>query len=163
MQFRKALQSDKRNLVKMRVSLQRHVEKSNDEIWKMTEPGIQKIEQGVDQMLSDSEGLVLVAEKNGDIIGFAYGNVAKRTDYEPNMVGFINMIFIRENYRQQGIGTELVHKLCQYFKSNNAEHITLRYVVGNREAQAFWGYLSFKPIIHIANTKLEQIEERLQK
>jgi len=163
MQLRKAVPSDKQNLVQMRLSLQQHVEKSNDEIWKVTELGIRKLEQDVDQMLSDTEGLVLVAEKNGDNIGFAYGSVAKRTDYKPNRVGFINMIFIKEHYRRQGIGKKIVHRLCQYFESNNAEHITLRYAVGNRGAQAFWKRLGFRPIIHTANTKLEQLKEQLQK
>lgn len=163
MLVRKAIASDKQSLVQLRLSLQRHVEQSNDDIWKITEMGIQRLEQDVDQMLSDPEGLVLIAEKDGIIMGFAYGKAAQRTDYKPNRVGFINMIFIQEDHRRRGIGTQLIHKLCQFFKSKNAENISLRYVIRNKEAQAFWEHLGFKPIIHTTNINLEQLEERLQK
>ncbi|MFX1562929.1 MAG: GNAT family N-acetyltransferase [Promethearchaeota archaeon] len=163
MQVRKATASDKQSLLQLRTSLQEHVEESNDGIWKITEMGMQKLEQDVDQMLSNTEGLVLIAEKDRNIMGFAYGQVVQRADYTPKRVGFINMIFIQENHRRQGIGTKLVQRLCQLFKSKAAEHISLRYVVGNKEGQAFWEQLGFKPIIHTAKINLEQLEERLLK
>jgi len=42
------------------------------------------------------------------------------------------------------------------------EDVTLRYVIGNREAEEFWNGLGFQPIINTANARLMELEERLK-
>ncbi len=161
MQIRKANIADKAGIVKMRITLQQHLEQSNPDIWRITKAGQQKLIQDVINMLSEDQSLVLVAEDKAHLIGFANGRITHRTEYTPAKVGFINMIFVQKNYRRRGIGTQLIHELCYYFESANIQHISLRYVLGDTEAEAFWHYLGFQPIIHTALIQLEALKHRV--
>jgi ribosomal protein S18 acetylase RimI-like enzyme len=162
MQIRKATIADKAGIVKMRIALQQHLEQSNPDIWQITKAGRQKLIQDVTNMLSEEQSLVLVAEDNNTILGFANGRITHRTEYSPPTVGFITMIFVNENYRRRGIGTQLIYELCHFFESAKIHNISVRYVLGNTEAEAFWQHLGFKPIIHTARNNLETLQQCVQ-
>lgn len=161
--FREAQPKDKNQLLEMRLLMQRHMEASNTRIWHMTEKGKQEIGTEIDQMLSDEVGRVMVAEMDGSLVGYAYGTISHRTSYTPRSVGFIYGIYVRELYRRRGIGTCLVGELCRFFDEGDVEEVNLRYVLGNREGEEFWRDLGLKPVIHTANTSLEELEARLRK
>jgi GNAT superfamily N-acetyltransferase len=158
MLVRKATATDKKQIVKLRIALQHHLEQSNPIIWRVTQAGQQELVQQVNRMMTDDASLVMVAEHNTNIIGFANGRILQRTEYEPKKVGFIIMAFIEKKYRRRGIGTKLIQELCKYFEAEKVHNITLRYVLGNKEAEAFWHHLGFTPIIHTAYTDLETLK-----
>ena len=160
MLVRKATATDKKEIVKLRLALQHHVEQSNPIIWRVTKAGQQELVQQVNRMMSDEASLVMVAEHNTTIVGFVNGRILQRTEYEPTKVGFITMIFIEKHHRRRGIGTQLIHELCQYFEAENIQNITLRFVLGNQEAEAFWQHLSFTPILYTSVTNLEKLKNR---
>lgn len=162
MLIRKATEADQEKIVKLRLALQHHLEQSNPIIWRVTKAGRQKLIQQVNQMLSDDESFVLVAEQNTHTVGFAYGKILQRTEYEPKKVGFIIMAFIQKPHRRRGIGTQLIYELCKYFEAEKISNITLRYVLGNQEAEAFWQHLGFIPIIHTAYTDLKTLKTRVR-
>ena len=162
MLVRKATATDQEKIVKLRIALQHHLEQSNPVIWQVTKTGQQELVQQVNRMMTDDASLVMVAEHNTKIIGFANARILQRTEYEPNKVGFIIMAFIEKEYRRRGIGTQLIQKLCKYFEAENVHNITLRYVLGNQEAEAFWQHLGFTPIIHTAYINLETLKTRLR-
>ena len=78
--IRRATAPDLDGLLELRLSLQRHVEASNPWIWRITEEGRSRLKQELEQMLEDGESRMVVAVKEGDLVGFAYGRVAHRTD-----------------------------------------------------------------------------------
>jgi hypothetical protein len=51
--------------------------------------------------------------------------------------------------------------LCRFFASEDVEDITLRYVVGNEEADAFWSALGFSPRIITAGAQRVVLEHRV--
>ena len=159
--IRRASASDIDELLELRLSLQRHVEASNPWIWRITEEGRSRLKQELEQMLEDGEGRMVVAVKEGDLVGFGYGRVAHRTDYLPKRVGFISMVYVQENSRMQGVGSRLVGELCRFFRSENVEDVTLQYALGNREVERFWSGLGFEPIMITANIHLEELEKQL--
>ena len=159
--IRRAAASDLDGLLEMRLSLQRHVEASNPWIWRITEEGRRRLRQELEQMLEDGESRMVVAVKEGDLVGFAYGRIAHRKDYLPKSVGFISMVYVRENSRIQGVGSRLVGDLCRFFRSENVEDVTLQYALGNREAERFWSGFGFEPIMITANIHLEELEKQL--
>lgn len=162
MLIRKATTIDQERIVKLRLALQQHLEQSNPIIWRVTKTGQKELVQQVNRMMTDDTSLVMVAEYNTTIVGFANGRILQRTEYEPQKVGFIMMIFIEKSHRRGGIGTQLIHELCKYFEAENIQNITLRYVLGNQEAEAFWQHLGFTPIIHTAYTDLETLQSHVQ-
>ena len=159
--IRRATTSEIDELLELRLSLQRHVEASNPWIWRITEEGRRRLKQELEQMLEDGESRMVVAVREGDLVGFGYGQVAHRTDYLPKSVGFISMVYVQENSRMQGIGSRLVVELCRFFRSENVEDVTLQYALGNREAERFWSGFGFEPIMITANIHLEELEKQL--
>jgi hypothetical protein len=52
-------------------------------------------------------------------------------------------------------------ELCKFFNSNKAENLTVRYIVGNKEAEHFWGKLGFEAIITTGSTYLGELDSKL--
>ena len=158
--IRKATPSDIDKLVQLRLLLQQHCEESNPMIWHMTEEGKTILKQRVQNELSTNNSHVLIAEMNGEIIGSAHGEITHRTDYTPKTVGSISTVYVVREFRKRGVGALLVKQLCELFDVEGVEDVTLRYIIGNKEAEAFWRKLGFKPIITTAKTSLKELENK---
>ena len=104
---------------------------------------------------------MVVAAAGGELVGFAYGKVFRRSTYSPNNVGQISMVFVQETFRRRGIGRLLVEELCQFFRAEKVEEVTLRYVLENREAEKFWNDLGFEPRLVTANIRFTVLKKHL--
>jgi ribosomal protein S18 acetylase RimI-like enzyme len=103
-----------------------------------------------------------VAEhKSCGIVGVIFGRIITNNSYEPSRAGMIDQAYVLPAHRRAGVGSLLVTQLCQFFASSGIEDISLRYVVGNREASAFWSALGFSPRITISGARLRTIAQRL--
>jgi aminoglycoside 6'-N-acetyltransferase I len=159
--IREAALPDLEELAELRLSLQSHCERSNSSVWRITDEGERLITQKLEHVLKDDKSRVFVAEADGNIVGFASGQASSREDYSPSKVASIENVFVREAYRKRGIGKRLVKELCRFFDSMKAEQVTLRYILGNREAECFWTQLGFKPIITTAGTTPKELKTHL--
>jgi len=160
--IREAGISDRAEIAEMRVLLQEHLEASNPRIWRLTELGKQQIGLKVDEMLADKDGLVLVGEEMGGLVGVAWGHVSERKDYNPQRVASINLLFVRKAFRRRGIGSLLVRKLCVFFEAKGVENVSLNYILGSIESECFWSRLGFVPLRVTANTELGALKENLR-
>ena len=142
--------------------MQEHVEDSNLLVWRIIERGKRLLKQETGKDLSNRNIRVLLAEAGGETIGFAQGEVASRSDYAPRTVGHISLLYVMKRFRRKGIGRRLVKELCEFYNSNKAEHLTVRYIVGNEEAEGFWTQLGFEPIISTGATHLKELDSRLK-
>lgn len=70
------------------------------------------------EVIDDAEGVIFVAKDNGQIIGFAPCQL--RHDYvegtESSPVGYLEGIFVIEEFRRQGVAKELL-KACEDWAS----------------------------------------------
>jgi GNAT superfamily N-acetyltransferase len=153
---------DRDRLIEMRLRLQAHVEASNPRIWKYTEQGKQRLLGDVDTMLDDPEAITLVAETNGEAIGFITGRVSTRKHMTPTTIGFIGLAYVEPEHRRKGVGTRLVRSLCGRFKAAGVDEANLGYIYGNREATEFWRDLDFEPVRVTVNTPLRSLIRRLE-
>ncbi|MGB9134843.1 MAG: GNAT family N-acetyltransferase [Candidatus Bathyarchaeia archaeon] len=160
--MRTATLSDIDELFDLWINMQCHMEESNRWIWRITEEGKVLVREKVRQVLVDKNSLVFVADRNGEAVGFIYGQVVRRTDYLPRNVGIISNIYVAKGFRRSGLGRRLVEKLCHLFSKDGVEQVTLRYVIGNVEGEEFWRRLGFEPIITTASTRLDQLRKRLR-
>ena len=133
-------------------------EESNRLIWRITAEGKALLREKVENGLVDNKRHVLVAEMNGEIIGFIQGEVERRTDYLPRTVGSISTAYVVGKFRRTGVGRMLVKRLCKFFSSEGVEDVTLRFTIGNKEAERFWQKLGFQPVITTAKTVLEKLK-----
>jgi GNAT superfamily N-acetyltransferase len=102
----------------------------------------------------------LVAELNGEIVGSAHGEVIHRTDYWPKTVGSISTVYVVGKFKRKGVGALLVKKVCEFFDAEGVEDVTLRYIVGNKEAEGFGKKLGFRQVIATAALGLEELISR---
>ena len=52
-------------------------------------------------------------------------------------------------------------ELCKFFNSSKAENLTVRYILGNKEAESFWIKLGFESIIITGSTHLRELDSNL--
>ena len=159
---REATFSDVNRITELRLMAQQHFEKSNPSIWRMTKEGERLLKQKVENDLMDDNVQVLVAEAGSETVGFIRGEIADRNDYSPRIVGSISLMYVIERFRRNGIGRRLVKELCTSFNSKGIEYLTVRYIIGNKEAEQFWQELDFDPIIITAMTNPRKLESRLK-
>ncbi|MCL4256632.1 MAG: GNAT family N-acetyltransferase, partial [Anaerolineae bacterium] len=100
-------------------------------------------------LLDDSYHQLLVADHNGQLVGFVLGMIA---DYMPEIflpetTGFLADIFVDEIYRGVGVGKKLVSGLSAWFKSRGI--MTMEWYVAseNAPARAFWEHIGGKSLI----------------
>jgi len=160
--IRRAASSDAEEIVGLRLLLQEHAEKSNPLIWRTTEEGKRLLKQKVENDLADSNIHVLLAEADGEIIGYVQGEVTSRSEYMPRTVGQISLMYVVKQSRRKGVGRRLMKELCKFFDSNKAEDLTVRYIIGNKEAEGFWRKLGFESIIMTSSTYLRELEFKLK-
>ena len=159
---RRAASSDVEKIVGLRLLLQQHCEKSNPSVWRITKEGERLLKQKVEIELADDDIRILLAELKGQVIGFVQGQITRRSDYLPKIVGSISVIYVSKEFRRKGVGKRLMNEICEFFNSEKVEHLTLRYVVGNKEAEQFWRKLGFEPMITTAGTHTKELDFKLK-
>lgn len=159
--IRRAVSSDVERIVELRLLAQEHFEKSNSSIWRITEEGKKLLKQKVENDLADGNIRVLLAEADGKTIGYLQGEVTSRNDYAPRTVGHVSLIYVMKQFRRKGVGRRLMKELYKFFNSNHAEHLTVRYIIGNKEAEGFWRKLGFESIITTSSAYLKELDLNL--
>jgi GNAT superfamily N-acetyltransferase len=160
--IRKAASSDVEKIVELGLLLQQHAEKSNPFIWRITEEGKSLLKQKVESDLTASNVVVLLAEVDGEVIGYVRGEVSSRSDHTPRTVGQVSRMYVLKQFRRKGVGRGLIEELCSFFDSNKVEDLTVRYVIGNKKAESFWEKLGFEPVIMTSGTYPEDLNSRLK-
>jgi len=160
--IRRAASSDVERIVELRLLSQEHAEKSNPLIWRITKEGKKLLKQKVGNDLADSNIQVLLAEADGEIIGYVQGEVTCRSDHMPTTVGQVSLMYVVKQFRRKGVGRRLMKELCKFFNSSKAEDLTVRYIIGNKEAEGFWTKLGFEPIITTSSTHPKELDFKLK-
>jgi GNAT superfamily N-acetyltransferase len=92
------------------------------------------------ERLDDTQTHTLVAEENGQVVGFALGAIVDLIpdvfDQEPS--GFLADIYVDEAYRGQGIGRALVEAMTDWFRKQGVRYFEWNVAARNPDARAFW-------------------------
>ncbi len=80
--------------------MQKHVEKSNPWVWRITKEGEVLLRQNLEKALRDSNVRMVVAEMSREVVGFAQGKILHGTDYLPESVGMISFIYMTKGFRR---------------------------------------------------------------
>jgi len=100
--------------------------------------------------LNDTQTQVLVAEANGQVIGFVLGVII---DLVPEMFvqqigGFLADIYVHEDYRRRGIGQKLVDELLDWYRSKGVSYLELYVATKNNNAREFWDSIGGRDIMN---------------
>lgn len=91
---------------------------------------------------------LLICAKNNDIIvGFIYGFLkeqAGQLSYEN--VGLIDALYVRDNYRKQGIATNLINEFYKWCDLKDIKYIEIGSFVENKDAYKLYKKLGFEVV-----------------
>jgi len=80
--------------------------------------GAQYWAQNLKSWLRDENYCVLVAEAEGELVGYIIGSVRERIPvFTPAIYGFVSDICVASHMRRQGIGTRLFATLKEWFRN----------------------------------------------
>jgi ribosomal protein S18 acetylase RimI-like enzyme len=108
-----------------------------------------RVEQGYGwwfrRELEREAAVLLVAERAGKVVGYAYGALEER-DFSLllDAHGAIHDVFVHDSERQAGIGTRLVEAMLAELGARGAPRIVLSTMVGNEAAQRVFRRCGFR-------------------
>lgn len=89
-------------------------------------------------------GLVILAKKGENAVGFAHGMIKFLPDYLGGFpVGSITHVFVDDDYIRSGIGRDMVNLLEEWFRTKKVHSIELQVIIGNPDAKEFWKKLGY--------------------
>jgi len=162
MKIRAAEPKDIEELVVLHRLLHEYSVGLNSRLWGAGPQEVSNWRALYEECLHSDSGAIFVAEEAGKLVGHIAGRVETREGATPRVVAYILTAFVREEWRNRGIGTALVEALLDFLSSKGVEDISLRYIIANREAQGFWKGLGFEPLFCIANARSAEVHRRLE-
>ncbi len=109
-------------------------------MFKASENGAEFYESSVLSRLHDKQTRILVAEVDGEVVGYVLGMLVNITPemFAPVRSGFLADISVTDAYRRQGIGRDLVERLALWFQSQNVTYFEWHVSEKNHAAVEFW-------------------------
>lgn len=98
--------------------------------------------------------LVLVAEDDGEVVGFAFG------DMTTHGRAHLNVACVRPENRRRGVGSALVSEFAARALASGSEHVTLDVDVTNDVGQLVWQRLGFTEYSKRLFARAEALEAR---
>jgi ribosomal protein S18 acetylase RimI-like enzyme len=123
--------------------------------------GGQRYADRVVQRINDPFTHVLVAEADGQIVGYVMGVIMDLLPdiFEQEPVGFIADIAVTQTYRRQGIGRMLVDELVVWFRGHRVHAYDWHVAAQNTEGQRFWEAVGGRPVMIRMRAPIEKEEK----
>jgi ribosomal protein S18 acetylase RimI-like enzyme len=110
--------------------------------------GHERFKQFISGHITSDNSCVLVAEKEGSVIGYCLSTLAKYPPvFDKQDYGSILDLVITEPYRRMGIGERMYRTVQSWFSERGVHRIELRVAVTNEVSTAFWRKMGFKPYV----------------
>jgi ribosomal protein S18 acetylase RimI-like enzyme len=95
--------------------------------------------------LSDPDALILVAEQDGRVVGYAYARLEGR-DWNAllDSCGALHDIFVSDGLRRQGVARRLVDAVRERLRDKGAPRLVLHTASKNVAARQFFATLGFR-------------------
>jgi GNAT superfamily N-acetyltransferase len=105
--------------------------------------------------LVDGDGIVLVAEADGEAVGLALGKLTGARVVE------LRDLFVKQSARRSGVAGELMHEFVAQAAAAGAEMIELDVLASNAEARTIYERWGFKPVELRLGAQVDQLGQRL--
>jgi len=106
-------------------------------------------------LLRDADAALLVAERDGAIVGFGVARVLRRPPlFAETARGEIEALYVREEQRRSGVGRALADAMLGWLASRELRRVALQVATRNREGQGFWRALGFRPSMDVLERPL---------
>lgn len=135
MNIRKATINDLETIQDLNLMLFKKEQKEYDEKlninWTFSEIGTNYYKAKI----NDSKSIALVAEEKDKIVGYLVGGLCKTYNYRNiTLMSELENMFILDDYRSKGIGSELIQKFITWSKEQGAERAHVEASAQNDQA-----------------------------
>lgn len=101
-----------------------------------------------EQYIASKHGAVFLAEMDGKPAGYAFIYILRRDSGYPkiNLFGYIEDLFVREEFRGHGISSRLMQESMKWFRARKVRHISLHVLDENKIPKSIyrkWGFFPF--------------------
>jgi ribosomal protein S18 acetylase RimI-like enzyme len=95
--------------------------------------------------LGDPESVVLVAERQGEVVGYVFAALEPMSWKELRAAcGFVHDVYVDERVRRSGIGEKLVRAAIEWLGARRAPRVVLWSAAKNAGAQGLFERLGFR-------------------
>lgn len=101
------------------------------------------------QKVAENDGIIYVAEVNGQLVGAVVGTIPEQTkedqlEHVPSKCGEVLELVVESGFRGKGVGTMLMNMLEEYFKENNCNMSGVLVFAPNRKAHRLYSKLGYE-------------------
>jgi len=97
---------------------------------------------------------LFVAECEGNVIGYTFGQIMQRPTLEAGDCGYVADLCVREDWRGHGVGRRLYERLRAWFAVHDIRAIEVQVVRANPASQAFWRKMGFHDFLRTLRAEL---------
>lgn len=94
------------------------------------------------------DGVVFVAEDNGDVIGYIAGAIRPNEPYRRGSRSELENMFVRADARRSGIGSSLVNAFVTWSRQQGADEVYVSAYFDNERAVSFYEHYGFRSYAH---------------
>lgn len=119
---------------------------SYDDALKMEWPYKEEGAQYFRSKISGKDGICLIAEVNGRVIGYLAGKLNNPVNYRLYKRAELETIFIKEGFRGRGVGTKLVKEFLKWAKENGTDRVFVSAYFYDDKASSFYKKMGIAPL-----------------
>ena len=98
-----------------------------------------------ERLVRSEDAVVMVAEDNGTIVGYLAAKIEDRPPvFEEDKRGWVDSVYVLENYRGQGIGRKLTEETLKWLKNKGIKQVELSVDSKNEFGYKVWKSLGFE-------------------
>ncbi len=132
------------------------LEQEKFRVFKNKKKPYELIKNSVEKKIKNEKNLILIAYEDDEIIGFIIGIIKEFNHlvYEPFTYGELMTLWVKEEFRKNGISSALRDELFEWFKTNNCKYVQLQ-VLDKNPALGIYEKWGFEPVLKIMKKKLK--------
>lgn len=107
-----------------------------------------EIREGFRRSLAEPDTVVLLAEKDGETVGFHMYAAAAPSIMSPDSAAELLVAGTAQGHRRAGVGRSLMNEGCRMMRDRGYRYLTTDWRITNLASSTFWPKCGFKPIAH---------------
>ncbi len=143
--IRRAKRSELGAVARMAAALIREHHARDSQRFMLVEPVEEGYRNWLDREIGRRGAVILVAEQDIEIVGYAYGTMEGRNWSELlDACGKLNDVYVKRSLRRHGIARRLIEAMLLELRGLGAPRVVLSSVDGNRAAQQLFASFGFR-------------------
>ncbi len=124
--------------------------KNIDSFYTIKKGAEKEFEKFIREIIVADDAHSLVALDRNQIIGFSISRIMKHPPvFEKSEYGKIIDLAVKEEYRRQGVGEEMLSIIFEWFDAHDIKRIELKVASKNKVGYSFWEKHGFMDYIHV--------------